>query len=85
MKCLSCNSENLEIYSKKSELGLEVYYCNKCKFYVNGNSFSEINGKIFKLYLKSYWDKRESENSINLEYSDIESLGKKRNWIVNRI
>ena len=81
MKCLSCNSENLEIYSKKSELGLEVYYCNKCKFYVNGNSFSEINGKIFKLYLKSYWDKRESENSINLEYSDIESLGKKRNWI----
>ena len=81
MKCLSCNSEDLEIYSKKSELDLEVYYCKKCKFYVNGNSFSEIHEKISKLYLKSYWDKLESENSIDLEYSDVESLGKKRNWI----
>ena len=65
MKCLSCNSEDLEIYSKKSELDLEVYYCKKCKFYVNGNSFSEIHEKISKLYLK----KITNAKSINKKHS----------------
>ncbi len=85
MKCLSCNSENLEIYSKKSQLGLEVYCCKKCKFYVSGNSFLEINEKISKLYLKNYWNEqtygRKSESTIKSEYSDEESLGRKHTWI----
>ena len=65
-------------------------------FYVCGNSFSEINEKISKLYLKNYWDEHKSltgttatmqkygrtaENSIKLEYSDDESLGRKRSWV----
>ena len=96
MKCLSCNSKNLEIYSKKSELGLEVYFCKKCMFYVCGNSFSEINEKISKLYLKNYWDEHKSltgttstmqkygrtaASSIKSGYSDGESLGRKRSWV----
>jgi len=57
----------------KSELDLEVYCCNKCKFYVCGNSFSEIHEKISKLYLKHYWGNKKFNNQtlVNLEYSDV--------------
>ncbi len=81
MNCISCNSNKLEIYQKISNLELPVFHCNKCGLYVTGESKYEISEKISDSYKKAYWDKNTSENSINSQFSDKNSEGKRRNWI----
>jgi len=81
MNCISCNNTKLEFYQKKSDLELPVFHCDKCGLFVTGNSMDEISKKISELYKKSYWDERTSEKSINSNFSDIDSEGKKRNWL----
>ena len=78
--CIICDGV-LEEYSKTSNLNLVVNYCKKCNFYINGNTKGEVLDKISSLYKKDYWNERNSEISINSDYTDIDSQGKKRNWI----
>ena len=78
--CIICDGV-LEEYSKTSNLNLVVNYCKKCNFYINGNTKEEVLDKISSLYKKDYWNERNSEISINSDYTDIDSQGKKRNWI----
>ena len=78
--CIICDGV-LEEYSKTSNLNLVVNYCKKCNFYINGNTKGEVLDKISSLYKEDYWNERNSEISINSDYSDIDSQGKKRNWI----
>jgi len=78
--CIICDGV-LEEYSKTSNLNLVVNYCKKCDFYINGNAKEEVLDKISSLYKEDYWNERNSEISINSDYTDIDSQGKKRNWI----
>lgn len=77
--CIICDGV-LEDYSKTSNLNLEVNYCKKCNFYITGNTKKEILDKISSLYKKDYWNERNSELSINSNYTDTDSQGKRRNW-----
>jgi 2-polyprenyl-3-methyl-5-hydroxy-6-metoxy-1,4-benzoquinol methylase len=80
MKCIICD-EVLDIYKKKSYLELPVNYCKNCNLYINGNSKEQVREKVSNMYKENYWNERNSETSINSEYTDVDSQGKRRNWI----
>jgi 2-polyprenyl-3-methyl-5-hydroxy-6-metoxy-1,4-benzoquinol methylase len=80
MNCIICNS-NLKEYSKDSNLKLPVYSCENCNHFVTGESKIEVEEKLKKLYSGSYWNERKAEYSIESNYTDVDSLGKLRNWI----
>ena len=80
MKCILCEGI-LKEYSKSSCLGLNVGFCEKCRLYINGNSREEVVEKVADLYKNEYWNELNSETSINSEYTDVDSQGKRRNWI----
>ena len=80
MKCIICD-EILDIFTKESYLDLPVNYCKNCNLYINGNSKEEVNEKVSNMYKESYWNERNSEMSINSEYTDVDSQGKRRNWV----
>ena len=81
MKCVSCDSENTVIYSNTSNLGSCVFYCSSCKFYMSEFPDNQVVQKISTFYKKDYWDERNSEISIISDYTDVDSQGKRRNWI----
>ena len=81
MNCISCNTKLVTEYSKDSYMKLPIYFCNKCDLYVTGENEKEVKNLSMKLYKKEYWDKRGTEESIITNYSDIDSQGKKRQWI----
>lgn len=78
--CIICNGI-LEEYSKTSNLELVVNYCKKCNLYINGNTKEEVTIKVSSLYKQDYWNERDSETSINSNYTNIDSQGKRRNWM----
>ena len=78
--CILCNRV-LDEYSKKSNLGLSTNYCNNCNLYISGNTKQEIIETVSELYKGDYWNERNSETSINSEYTDVDSQGKRRNWV----
>lgn len=80
IRCIICKGE-LERYSETSNLGLTVNFCKNCNLYINGDTKEQVIEKISNLYKEGYWDERNSETSINSEYTDIDSQGKRRNWI----
>lgn len=81
MNCISCQNTNFVKYFETSSLGLPVFVCSKCGLGVTGDSEKSVKEKISDLYSKNYWDKRNSEIMIKSNYSDIDSEGKRRNWI----
>ncbi len=81
MSCLSCNEDLTNIYQSDSFLKLPIYFCKNCKMYITGKTDKERENKIKSLYEKSYWDERSSRNSIESDYTDVDSQGKKRQWI----
>ena len=80
IRCILCNGI-LEKYSKTSNLELVVNYCKECNLYINGDTKEEVLEKVSNLYKEDYWNQRNSETSINSEYTDTDSQGKRRNWI----
>ena len=80
MKCIICD-EILDIFTKESYLDLPVNYCKNCNLYINGDSKEEVNEKVSNMYKENYWNERNSETSINSEYTDVDSQGKRRNWV----
>ena len=80
MNCVCCDAE-MNLFSKNSYLNLPVYVCSGCKTHQTGNSYTITKEKTEELYKKAYWDERDSENSLNSDYTDIDSQGKKRRWI----
>lgn len=80
IRCITCNGKP-ERYSETSNLKLPVNFCKNCNLYINGDTKEQVIEKISDLYKKDYWNERNSETSINSEYTDIDSQGKKRNWI----
>ena len=80
IRCILCNGI-LEKYSKTSNLELVVNHCKECNLYINGDTKEEVLKKVSNLYKEDYWNQRNSETSINSEYTDTDSQGKRRNWI----
>ena len=78
--CILCNGI-LDEYSKKSNLGLSINYCKNCNLYISGNTKQEVIETVSELYKGDYWNERNSETSINSEYTDTDSQGKRRNWV----
>ena len=78
-KCITCNNE-LERYSDTSNLDLPVNFCKNCNLYINGDTKEQVREKVSNLYKNDYWNERNSETSINSEYTDVDSQGKRRNW-----
>ena len=80
MNCIICKNKQ-EKYSENSNLEMPVYFCKNCNYYVTGESEIEIKQKLDKLYSGSYWNERKAKYSIESNYTDIDSMGKLRNWI----
>ena len=78
--CILCNGI-LERYSGTSNLGLPVNFCKNCNLYINGDSKGQVIEKVSNLYKGEYWNKSNSETSINSEFTDVNSQGKRRNWV----
>ena len=81
MECVCCEKNLMEIYQTDSYLKLPIYFCKNCKSYTTGKTDDERKNQTDLLYKKSYWDERLSENSINSDYTDVDSQGKQRQWI----
>ena len=80
MKCIICKNE-LNHFSNNSCLEMPVSHCKNCDMYVTGSSDDEIKRKLEMLYSGEYWEERNVETSIKSNYTDIDSHGKRRNWI----
>lgn len=81
MNCLICDSFLVEKYSENSCMGLPVFRCPGCNLWITGNSVDEVKKSADHIYSKEYWDDRESESAIKSNYTDPNSLGKRRQWI----
>jgi len=83
MDCISCGA-SIEKYSEESYLELPTFQCKKCGLYVTGDSESKIIEKTTEIYQKKHWGKDnlwDAKKLIETNYNDIESQGKRRNWI----
>ena len=80
INCILCNGI-LEKYSETSNLDLPVNFCKNCNLYINGDSKEQVIEKVSNLYKGEYWNERNSETSINSEFTDVDSQGKRRNWV----
>ena len=78
--CILCNGI-LERYSETSNLGLPVNFCKNCNLYINGDAKEQVIEKVSNLYKGEYWNERNSETSIKSEFTDVDSQGKRRNWV----
>ena len=81
MNCLICDSSLSDTYSEDSCMGLPVFRCSNCNLWVTGSSTDEVKKAADQIYSKEYWDDRESESAIRSNYTDQNTLGKKRQWI----
>tara|TARA_Y100000590_G_scaffold9367_1_gene11531 strand:+ start:2120 stop:2944 length:825 start_codon:yes stop_codon:yes gene_type:complete len=77
--CILCNGMPKR-YSETSNLNLPVNFCKNCNLYINGDSKDQVIEKISNLYKGKYWNERNSETSINSQFTDVDSQGKRRNW-----
>jgi len=76
--CKICKNE-MRLYSINSFLKIPTYHCLDCEsYYTFDNTLEE---KINQLYKNQYWNDRESEMAILSNYTDINSQGKRRNFI----
>ena len=80
MKCIICKGEVIQ-FSQSSYMGLPTYLCKNCQLYVTGNSEFEIRQKSDLLYKEEYWTRLKSEESLLSNFKNIDSQGKRRQWI----
>lgn len=81
MGCILC-SQSVNEYAGTSYMNLPVYYCEKCDLYATGDSEIEIKRKLKENYQESQWIGTDHYAiMLQSDYSDPESLGKKRQWV----
>jgi 2-polyprenyl-3-methyl-5-hydroxy-6-metoxy-1,4-benzoquinol methylase len=78
--CILCKGI-LKRYSETSNLGLPVNFCKNCNLNINGDTKEQVIEKVSNLYKGEYWKERNSETSIKSEFTDVDSQGKRRNWV----
>lgn len=79
MKCILCSGEEFDTVTKTSYFDLPIYKCVNCKLLFTGNSKS-IEEKITQYYKTEFWNIVGSEKSLDSDFTDIDSQGKKRQW-----
>ena len=82
MKCISCGNLSMKKYTDTSYLKLPVFHCEKCTFYVTGES--EIAKHVESTYKDKHWGENNlwsAKDAIKNNYDDVKSQGKKRSWI----
>lgn len=79
--CISCGNSAFVKFADTSYFHLPVYLCENCGLGITGNSEYETRKIISNIYGGKYWNERNSETSIVSDYSDVDSEGKKRNWV----
>lgn len=82
MNCIICSNSTLIEYASTSYLNLPVYYCDNCNLYATGNSEDEIKAKLIQYFQEGKWCEGDEIYQIMLRsnYTDAESLGKKRQY-----
>ncbi len=81
MNCIICSNSLIE-YCPTSYLNLPVYYCDNCDLYATGNSEDEVKTKLIENYQEAKWVGDEGyQVMLKSNYTDEQSLGKKRQWI----
>ncbi len=80
MRCMLCDKSTKKILDS-SYLELPVYYCEYCNLYMNGDNLQEKTEKISNMYKGSFWNEGNAEVSINSDYTDADSEGKKRDLV----
>lgn len=80
MNCISCGNI-LTPFSENSYMGLPVHMCRECKLFVTGASESEVREKANLLYKNEYWNGLKSEESLASNFTNIDSQGKRRQWM----
>lgn len=83
MKCIICH-ENMGLYIQKSFLTLPVFNCSNCNFHITGETPQQRHEFSKKIYESKHWGENniwDAKTSINSDYNDTESQGKKRDWI----
>jgi 2-polyprenyl-3-methyl-5-hydroxy-6-metoxy-1,4-benzoquinol methylase len=78
--CISCGDKILKKSPTKSYLNLDIFYCKKCGLYAVGKSEDEVKERICELYEGDFWGSS-IENAIDTNFQDVDSQGKRRNWI----
>lgn len=53
-ECISCGSENFELYTDSACMNLTVYRCKICGLYTIGRSETELRNKAEEIYKKEY-------------------------------
>lgn len=81
MICICCKETDIENYSNNSYFNLHVYHCKTCSLYFTGSSSDDIRQKVADIYNAKYWIDRNAQKSIKSNFTDDDSLGKRRNWI----
>src|SRR3989344_2624374 len=81
MMCMSCQNTDIENYQNNSYFNLHVYHCKTCNLCFTGRSSEDARKKIDDIYNSKYWIDRNAQKSIQSNFTDSDSLGKRRNWI----
>lgn len=80
MECEICLN-NLQKKYDSSFFKAPVYYCSNCNHYTTYEKKEEMEKKLRKLYENEFWDYETTELASKTQFTDEESLGKKRDWI----
>ena len=78
VQCISCGEDSFSKYVNDSYFHLPVSKCTSCGMLVTGqqNDRTQIN-----MYDSQYWEERNAKLSIDSNYADTDSQGKRRNWL----
>ena len=83
LKCPICH-EQLSKFRDDSYLGIPVANCQNCNLYLGEGSKEELISRVNSIYADKHWGAKniwDAKIPIDSNYTDQESLGKKRNWI----
>lgn len=83
LKCLICHKDLVQ-FRKNSYLNIPVNYCNNCNLYMAEGSKEELISKVNSIYSEKHWGAEniwDAKIPVDSNYTDDESLGKKRDWI----
>lgn len=83
LKCPTCN-ENLSNFRDNSYLDLPVDHCKNCDLYLCVGSKEQLTSQVNSVYTKRHWGSKniwDAKIPIESNYTDKDSIGKKRNWI----
>ena len=78
--CIVCENNEFTKFKNNSKIGMPVYICSSCGLIVAGKTHKERKEISNRLYANEYWDTNYEKYQPNEDYTDVASLGKKRDF-----